>query len=166
MRAATVAPSVRGDTQPHQEVHMARTITRWEPFTELAEMRSRFDRLLTELAAGGDREWAPAVDMIHDDGNLVIRADVPGIKPDEISIEVDRGVLTISGKHEEAKEEQEKQYMRRERRYGAFTRSMPLPEGIDPKQIKAETHDGVIEVTVPLPKQAAAERVTITPTAG
>ena len=145
---------------------MAHTITRWEPFAELADMRSRFDRLLGDLADGRDREWIPAVDMIRDNGNLVVRAEVPGIKPEEIDIKVDAGMLTISGKHEEATEEKDKEYVRRERRYGAFSRTMALPEGVDPKKIKATTTDGVLEIKVPLPKEAASEPVTITPTAG
>ena len=144
---------------------MAHTITRWEPFAELAEMRSRFDRLLSDFADGHDREWMPAVDMIRDDGDLVVRAEVPGIKPEEIEIEAEGGVLTISGKHEETSEEKDKEFVRRERRYGAFSRSMPLPEGVDPKKIKATTNDGVLEVTIPLPKEATAEPVKITPTA-
>ena len=145
---------------------MAHTITRWEPFADLADMRSRFDRLVSDLADGRDREWMPAVDMIRDDGHLVVRAEVPGIKPEEIDIKVDAGMLTISGKHEETSEEKDKEYVRRERRYGAFSRTMALPEGVDPKKIKATTTDGVLEVKVPLPKEAASEPVTITPTAG
>jgi HSP20 family protein len=145
---------------------MAHTITRWEPFAELADMRSRFDRLFGDLADGRDREWMPAVDMIRDNGNLVVRAEVPGIKPEEIDIKVDAGMLTISGKHEEATEEKDKEFVRRERRYGAFSRTMALPEGVDPKKIKATTIDGVLEIKVPLPKETASEPVTITPTAG
>lgn len=145
---------------------MAHTITRWEPFAELAEMRSRFDRLLADLGDARDREWMPAIDMIRDNGHLVVRAEVPGIKPEEIEIEAEGGVLTISGKHEETSEEKGKEFVRRERRYGAFTRTMPLPEGVDPKKIKATTSDGVLEVTIPLPKQASAESIKITPTAG
>lgn len=145
---------------------MAHTITRWEPFAELADMRSRFDRLFGDLADGRDRDWMPAVDMIRDNGNLVFRAEVPGIKPEEIDIKVDAGMLTISGKHEKATEEKDKEYVRRERRYGAFSRTMALPEGVDPKKIKATTTDGVLEIKVPLPKETVAEPVTITPTAG
>ena len=145
---------------------MAHSITRWEPFAELAEMRSRFDRLLSDVADGRDREWMPAIDMIRDNGDLVVRAEVPGIKPEEIEIEAEGGVLTISGKHEETSEEKGKEFVRRERRYGAFSRSMPLPEGVDPKKIKATTSDGVLELTIPLPKEATAEPVKITPTAG
>ena len=145
---------------------MAHTITRWEPFAELAEMRSRFDRLLGDLADGGDRDWMPAVDMIRDNGHLVVRAEVPGIKPEEIDITFESGRLTISGKHEETSEEKDKEFVRRERRYGAFSRTMALPEGVDPKKIKATTADGVLEIKVPLPKEAATEPVSITPTAG
>jgi len=145
---------------------MAHTITRWEPFAELAEMRSRFDRVLSDLADGGDRDWMPAVDMIRDNGHLVVRAEVPGIRPEEIDITFDSGMLTISGKHEETSEEKDKEFVRRERRYGAFSRTMALPEGVDPKKIKATTADGVLEIKVQLPKEAATEPVSITPTAG
>jgi HSP20 family protein len=145
---------------------MARTITRWEPFAELAEMRSRFDRLLSDLADGEGREWTPAIDMVRENGHLVLRANVPGIKPEEIEIKVEDDVLTISGEHEETKEETDTKFVRRERRYGAFSRSMPLPQGVDPKKIDAKTHDGVLEVTIPLPKEASHEPVTIKAKAG
>jgi HSP20 family protein len=145
---------------------MAHTITRWEPFAELAEMRSRFDRMLADFGDAREREWMPAVDMIRDDGHLVVRAELPGIKPEEVEIEAEGGVLRISGKHEESSEEKGTEFVRRERRYGAFSRTMPLPEGVDPKKIKATTTDGVLELTIPLPKETAAEPVKITPTAG
>jgi HSP20 family protein len=145
---------------------MPSTLTRWDPFTELADLRTRFERLFEDFEPRG-RDWTPAVDVVRDNGHLVLRADVPGIKPEEISIEVDDGMLTVSGKHEEATEETDERYVRRERRYGAFTRRLPLPDGVDPKKIKASTKDGVLEVTIPLPKEAAKpEPVTITPTTG
>lgn len=144
---------------------MSHTITRWDPFSELADMRSRFDRLFGDLA-NGDREWMPAVDVVREDDRMVVRAEVPGIKPDEIEIKFDGGILAISGRHEETSEKEDAEFVRRERRYGAFSRTMALPEGVDPKKIKATTSDGVLEITVPLPKEAAAEPVSITPTAG
>jgi HSP20 family protein len=144
---------------------MPGALTRWDPFAEIADLRTRFDRLLGDFADGGERDWIPAIDVLRDDGHLVVRADVPGIKPEEIAVEVDQGVLSLSGKHEATEEKTEKDFVRRERRYGAFTRRMPLPDGVDPKSIKATTHDGVLEVTIPLPEQAAKEPITITPTA-
>src|SRR5450759_4742483 len=144
---------------------MPGTLTRWDPFAELGELRSRFDRMFDEFADGRERTWTPAIDVVRDNGNLVVRADIPGIKPEEVKIEVEDDILTVSGEHEEHKEEKDKNYVRRERRYGSFSRSMTLPPGVEAKSIKAKTHDGVVEVTIPLPKEAKKETVTITPTA-
>jgi len=142
------------------------TLTRWDPFADLAELRSRLDRMFDERPNGGERVWTPAIDIARDGDNLVIHADLPGIKPEEVKIEVEDDILTVSGEHEERKEEKDKHYLRRERRYGSFSRSMALPEGVDAKKIKAKTHDGVVEVTIPLPKEAKKEPVKITPTGG
>ncbi len=144
---------------------MPGTLTRWEPFAELGELRTRFDRMFDELVAG-ERSWAPAMDVERDNGNLVVRADVPGIKPEEVKIEVEDDILTVSGSHEERKEQKEKHFLRRERHYGSFSRSMALPAGVDAKKIKAKTHDGVVEVTIPLPKEASKGKIEITPSAG
>ncbi len=145
---------------------MPGTLTRWEPFAELGELRSRFDRMFEDMLEGRERSWAPAIDVVRDNDNLVVRADVPGIKPEEVKIEVENDILTVSGEHEERKEEKDKNFLRRERRYGSFTRSMALPPGVEAKKIKAKTHDGVVEVTIPLPKEAQKETVSITPSAG
>jgi HSP20 family protein len=141
-------------------------LTRWDPFADLAELHTRFDRMFGEVTAGGERAWTPAIDVLRDNGSLVLRANVPGIKPDEVKIEVEDDVLTVSGEHEERKEEKDDQYVRRERRYGSFSRSLALPVGVQAKDIKATTHDGVLEVTIPLPKEPGKEKVEITPTAG
>lgn len=150
---------------------MPGTLTRWEPFAELGELRGRLDRLFDELwdgglaPASGERTYTPAIDVSHENGNLVLRADVPGIKPDEVKIELEDGVLTVSGEHKEEHEEKGKHYLRRERRYGSFCRSIALPEGVRAEDIKATTQDGVLEVTVGLPQAAKKEKVTITPSA-
>jgi HSP20 family protein len=140
---------------------MAGALTRWDPFAELSELRTRFDRMFDEWQGGRERAWTPAIDVVREEGHLVVPADLPGIKPEEVKIEVEDDVLTVSGEHQENKEDKDKNYVRRERRYGSFSRSMALPAGIDAKDIKAETHDGVVEVTIPLPKEAKKETVTI-----
>jgi len=144
---------------------MPGALTRWDPFVELAELRSRFDRMFDDVASSRERAWTPAIDVVRDDGNLVLRADIPGIKPEEVKIEVEDDVLTVSGEHEESKEEKDKRFVRRERRYGSFSRSMALPAGVEAKKIKAKTHDGVVEVTIPLPKVPEKKRIEIKPTA-
>jgi HSP20 family protein len=144
---------------------MAGSLSHWEPFAELAELRSRFDRMFGDVTNGHDREWMPAIDIRREDDRIVVHADMPGIKPDEIKIEVVDDALTLSGRHEEQEERKEADYVRRERRVGTFSRTIALPQGIDAKQIKAHTRDGVLEVDIPLPKESASEPVTITPTA-
>ena len=143
---------------------MPGTLTRWDPFTELAELRSRLDRTFDGWLDGHERAWMPAIDVVRDDGHLVVRADLPGIKPEEVKIEVEDDILTVSGEHTESTEEKDKSYVRRERRYGSFRRSMALPAGVDPTKIEAKTRDGVVEVTIPLPEKAKKEPITITPT--
>jgi HSP20 family protein len=143
---------------------MPGALTRREPFAELGELRSRFDRMFEDLLDGRERGWTPAIDVERDNGNLVVRADVPGIKPEEVKIEIEDDILTVSGAHEECKEKKDKHFLRRERRYGSFSRSLALPAGVEAKKIKAKTHDGVVEVTIPLPQEAKKETVTITPT--
>jgi len=144
---------------------MPGTLTRWDPFAELGELRTRFDRMFDEWLDGRERAWTPAIDVVREDGHLVVRADLPGIKPEEVKIEVEDDILTVTGEHAESKEEKDKSYVRRERRYGSFRRSMALPAGVDPDKIEAKTRDGVVEVTIPLPTAAKKEPVRITPTA-
>ena len=144
---------------------MPGTLTRWDPFAELSELRTRFGRLFNEWQSGSERAWTPAIDVVREDGHLVVRADLPGVKPEEVKIEVEDDILTVSGEHRESTVEKHRNYVRRERRYGSFSRSMALPVGVDAGKIKAKTHDGVVEVTIPLPTEAKKEKVTITPTA-
>ena len=105
----------------------------------------------------------------------VDRRDAPGrhapgpcrpswLTPDEVKIEVEDGVLTVSGEHQEDRSDSDGgRYVRRERRFGAFSRSIELPPGVDAQAIKAQTRDGVVEVTVPLPTGSATQKVEITP---
>lgn len=116
------------------------------PFSELDE---RVDNALDRWFSG-PRGWLPAIDIVRRDGELVIRADVPGMEPDDVKIEVDDGLLTISGEREESDEEEDGKYLRRERRYGPFSRSMTLPAGVDPSKIEAKVKHGVAEVAIPL----------------
>jgi HSP20 family protein len=139
-------------------------LTRWEPFPELGEVRRRFNRGFDELADRPERVWTPAIDVVREDGRLILRADVPAIRPQAVKVEVEDDILTISGEHQESKEQDDERYVRRERTYGSFSRSLALPAGLDATQITATAKDGVVEVTIPLPEEAKKEKVTITPT--
>jgi HSP20 family protein len=135
------------------------------PLAELDSLRRQLDQAYERWFDGESRTWAPAIDVDRGDKALTVHADIPGVDPANVRIEVEDGVLTISGEHEERKERSEKHYLRRERRHGSFSRSMALPAGVDPSKIKAKTKDGVVEVTIPLPDEHKKQPVTITPTA-
>jgi HSP20 family protein len=131
---------------------MASELTEWRPFSDFAELRHRLDQAFRDLSDGVQHGWIPSVDLVKKEGALVLRADIPGIKPDDVKIEVEGDVLTVSGEHREEKEEKKEHYMRRERRYGSFSRSMVLPKGVKADDIEAKCEDGVLEVTIPAPK--------------
>ena len=131
------------------------------PFTELADLQTRFDRMFEDMFERGNRGHALAVDVIDEDDALVIRADVPGMKPEDVKIEVHDDVLTVHGEHEESSDEKNKRYVRRERRYGAFTRSMALPPGVDAGDVKASSKDGVVEIRVPKRQRTEAKSIEV-----
>ena len=144
---------------------MATTMTRWRPLAELKDMRRRMERMLEELGDGRSRTWTLAIDLVERDDRYVLRADVPGIKPEDVRIEVDDDVLTVSAEHEESEEERQDSYVRRERRHGSFTRSITLPKGVGADDIEATCKDGVLEVSFPKPKEEERKPITITPKA-
>jgi HSP20 family protein len=143
---------------------MAGALTRWDPFAEITDLRRRFDRLFDDLGRQRHDSWSPAIDVLRQDGRLTVRADLPGITPEEVKIEVEDGVLTVSGEHEERRSEKDDDggYVRRERRFGAFSRSIVLPSGVDAQAIKAETRDGVVEVTIPVPSDSTKQAIQVT----
>jgi HSP20 family protein len=96
----------------------------------------------------GVSEWAPAIDVTTKDGNLVIRAELPGVKPEDVDITLHDNVLTISGERKADQEEERGGYYVRERRYGSFSRSLTLPQGTDESKINARYDNGILEVTV------------------
>jgi HSP20 family protein len=137
------------------------------PFRGFYDAHSEVDRLFSEMLGGLGRgrgsqggqqpaQWAPAVDVLTNDGDLVIRAELPGVKQEEVDITLQNGLLTISGERKIDQEEERGGYHVRERRYGSFRRSMTLPEGTDESKIHARFEDGVLEVTV---EGAAVEQV-------
>jgi HSP20 family protein len=129
------------------------------PFRGFYDAQSEVDRLFNEMLGGLSRrrgrqegqqlaQWAPAMDVLTKDGDLVIRAELPGIKQEDVDITLQNGVLTISGEHRANQEEERGGYHVRERRFGSFRRSMTLPEGTDESKVHARFEDGVLEVTV------------------
>lgn len=139
-------------------------LSQWRPLGELDDLRAELDRMFE--GDGEPRVWRMAVDVVEEDGKIVVRADVPGIKTEDVKIEVEDSTLTISAVHEESSEEKGERFTRRERRRGSFRRSMPLPEGVRIDDIVATTKDGVLEVTIPVTEHEPAKRIEVTPKAG
>ena len=146
-------------------------LVRWEPVRELSSIQSEMNRLFntffdTSTSAvsggnGGARRWVPAMDLVETDEHFVLRADLPGMVEDDVSIELQDGVLTIAGERRAEHETSKEGYYRLERASGSFSRSLTLPDGVDPDAIAATFDRGVLEVRIPKPEQRKPRRVQI-----
>ena len=114
-------------------------------------LRREIDRLFDDMAGGSDRSrWTPAVDVRESEKSLAIDVELPGIKPENVEVNVENGVLSVTGeKHSEHSTDEKDRYHMVERSYGSFFRSFQLPAGVDESQIKASFHDGVLTVDIP-----------------
>jgi HSP20 family protein len=128
-----------------------------EPFSR--EVDRLFDRLFDAPAQA--QRWAPAMDLIEAEDHYVLKADLPGVSEEDVAIEVENGLLTVSGERKAEHERAEKGFYRVERAFGRFQRQMTLPEGIDPEGVVAEFDRGVLSVRIPKPEQVKPRRITI-----
>src|SRR5437016_2005817 len=136
-------------------------LVRWEPVRELNSLQQEMNRLFTsffDTPTGGNgntaaRRWIPAMDLVETEDHYVLTADLPGLSEADISLEFEGDVLTLSGERNAEQSERREGYYRLERATGAFSRSLPLPEGIDPEAVKATFDKGVLEVRIPKPEQ-------------
>ena len=141
-------------------------LIRWDPARELDSLQGDMNRLFDRFFEGrghgaAARRWIPAMDLVETEENLVLRADLPGMSEDDVSIEIKDGVLTISGERKAEHEEKGEGFFRVERATGAFSRSLTLPEGVDAEAITATFDKGVLEVRIPKPEQRKPKRVAI-----
>jgi HSP20 family protein len=143
-------------------------LIRWEPARELGTIQNEMNRLFntffdTPTPANGvaARRWIPAMDLVETATDFVLTADLPGLSEDDVAIELDDNVLTISGERRSEPADSRAGYHRVERSSGSFRRSLTLPEGVDPESVRATFDKGVLEVTVPKPAQRAPRKVQI-----
>src|ERR687885_1602481 len=141
------------------------TLVRWEPFREIATLQNEMSRLMNDVIGGNGetttRSWVPALDVWETENELVYAFDLPGIPEDKISVEFEDGALTVSAERERTQEVSDDKLYRFERRFGTFSRTIGVPQGVDEEQIKAAYHDGVLEVHVAKPEQAKPRRIQI-----
>lgn len=139
----------------------------WNRMQQLQrEMSTMFDRRLSdkdESLPVATSDWAPAVDIKEEEKRFVIRADIPGVDPEDIEVEMENGVLSISGEKHAEHEEEREGYKRIERSYGSFMRRFSLPDTADPDSIKAKSKNGALEVIVTKRKEvpSRSHRITV-----
>jgi HSP20 family protein len=137
------------------------SLIRWEPFRGIDDIFDRlgpaaFGRWPKLPGSSSQFEWAPAADISESEKEYLVKAELPGVKREDVKLTIDDGVITIAGERRQEKEEKDEKQHRVERFYGTFTRSFTLPENVEEKAIRAESKDGVLYVH--LPKKAKAEK--------
>jgi HSP20 family protein len=143
-----------------------------DPLARLRQMTSELDRAFQEwpslhwpsfgqLVTSEAIAWSPKIDVFERDNRLLMRVDLPGMKKEDVSVEVTHGHLALSGERKGDKTEKNDNVYRIEREYGSFYRVVPLPDGVKVEDVKATFGDGVLEVSVPLPAKPAATVTTV-----
>ena len=150
---------------------MNNMLVRWDSFRDLAFLHNRLDRLFEGSLRGlhgGQREealegtaWAPAVDILEKDNEIVLRADLPGIDPKDVDIQVQNGTLTLRGERKFESDVKEDNFRRVERVYGSFVRSFSLPQSVHSEKVGAEYKNGVLEVTLPKRPEAKPKQIKV-----
>lgn len=139
-------------------------VVRFDPFRDITTLRDEMNRLFSRAVgdgSGATSNWTPPVDIFETDSEIVLRAELPGLKPDDIDIEVDDNVLTLKGERRFEEKVEEGRYYRLERAYGRFQRSLTLPQGVKPDEISAQFENGVLSVRVPKADEVKPRKITV-----
>jgi HSP20 family protein len=149
-----------------KEVFMAdKFLGKWEPFRDMLNFRADMDRFYKSFFGGApeDQEgfWAPVVDIEEDKDNFIVKAEIPGVKKEDIKVTVRDNILAISGERSSEREEKDKTFHRIERSYGKFSRTIALPATVDADKIKASYTDGILQIILPKPESAKPKQIDI-----
>lgn len=142
-------------------------IVRLDPFRELVAMQDRINRIFGEASRRDDDlftrgDWMPAVDIYENDTQeVVIKAELPGMKKDEIDLRLENNTLTIRGERKRATDTRDEQYHRVERAYGSFSRSFVLPATVDHNKVGADYSDGILTITLPTKEEAKPRQIQV-----
>ena len=142
------------------------TLIRWDPFREMASLQNDMSRLMngvlgTANGNGDTRTWIPPVDVWETEDEVVYALDLPGMAEDDVSVELEEGTLTISGTRKRKDEVSKDGLYRYERRFGSFSRTIGLPQGVTDDSVKADYKNGVLEVRVTKPEQPKPRRIQV-----
>ena len=142
-------------------------IVRWEPFRDMVTLRQAMDRLMEDSfvrphrALGVDGDGMPPVDMYQTEKELVVKASLPGVKPDEVDITITGDTLTVKGETKASEEVKRDDYIYREHRYGAFSRTVALPEDLHTDKAEATFEDGILTLTIPRAEEARPKTIKV-----
>jgi HSP20 family protein len=141
------------------------SLVRWEPFREMMSLRDVMDRLVDDAYIrprnGLGAVAAPAIDMIENEDEIVVQATLPGIKPEEVNLTITGDVLTIRGETKSEQNEERDNYIIRERRFGSFSRSIPLPTTVVADKAKAEFENGILTLSLPKAEEVKPKTISI-----
>ena len=140
------------------------TLVRWEPFRDLAAVQNEMSRFMNGLLESNGRStqsWVPTVDVWETEDEVVYAFDLPGIPEDKITVELEDGALTVTGEREREQNVEDGRYFRFERRFGTFSRTIGVPQGIDEDEVSAKFEHGVLEVHVRKPEQPKPRKIEI-----
>jgi HSP20 family protein len=140
------------------------TLAYYDPFRNVRSLQGEINRLFDrdmDDSTGQLTQWPMRVDIREDENQIVVKADVPGMEQKDISVNVDNGMLTISGERKFSDDEHKEQYHRVERAYGRFSRSFQMPNTTDPENISASYKNGVLEVTLPKREEAKPRSIQV-----
>src|SRR5205814_5973016 len=143
-------------------------VVRWDPFRDSSMLQDRMNRLFDNAGrtwqpdeASATTTWSPAVDIFETEGEIVVKAELPGMDRKDITLHLENNVLTLKGERRFEKETKDENYHRIERSYGAFSRSFSIPATVDDENIRAEYKDGVLNIVLPKKEQARPKQIKI-----
>ncbi len=142
-----------------------RYLTKWEPFSDLVSLRDDMDRFFETFFGqhpeGREGFWTPIVDIEESNGNILVKAEIPGMEKDEIKVSVRDNMLTISGERKQEIETKDKTFHRIERSYGKFSRTITLPSEVNADKVKAAYKDGVLNIILPKPESVKPKQIEV-----
>ena len=143
-------------------------VVRWDPFRDLGLLQDRMNRMFDDAGRGwrsdepaATTSWSPQVDIFETEGEIVVKAELPGMKREDITLHLEKNVLTLRGERKFQKETKEENYHRIERSYGNFSRSFSIPATVDEEKIRADYKDGVLQIVLPKKDQAKPKQIKI-----
>ena len=143
-------------------------VVRWDPFRDLNMLQDRMNRLFDDTGRtwrpdepAATTTWSPAVDIFETEGEIVVKAELPGMERNDIGVNLEKNVLTVKGERRFTKETKDDNYHRIERSYGTFSRAFSIPTTVDEEKIRADYKDGVLKIVLPKKEQAKPKQIRI-----